>query len=99
MLSKVEQEVRTFIVENFLLTAEMVDLAGSESLTQRGIVDSVGILELMLFLETSYQVEIPDHEVIPDNMDTVDNIVRYVERKLEESDKVASDHDYVDFIA
>jgi acyl carrier protein len=97
-LRNVEEEVRTFIAGNFLLTAEMVDLAGGESLTQLGVIDSVGVLELMLFLETNYLIEIPDHEVVPDNMDTVDNIVRYIERKLETAGKGASDHDYADYL-
>ncbi len=97
-MSKIEQEVRAFIEDNYLLTADSVDLAGSESLTRRGIVDSVGILELILFLETNYGIEIPDAEVKPENIDTVDNIVRFVERKLEVAGEVVVKHDYIGHI-
>jgi acyl carrier protein len=97
-LSDLEQEVRAFIGDNYLLTAEPVTLAGGESLTQRGIIDSVGILELILFLETNYRIQIPDEEVVLENMDTVDKIVRYLERKLVKAGEVGIEHDYSDHI-
>jgi acyl carrier protein len=92
-VTNVEQEVRAFITDNYLMAAESIEIASGESLTQRGIVDSVGILELILHLEARYEIEIPDEEVVPENMDTVDNIVRYLERKLTVAGDVETERD------
>lgn len=81
-MSNLEQEIRAFILENCPIPGSAPDLAGHDSLTRRGVVDSVGVLELILFLETSYGIDIPDDEVRPENIDSIDNIVRYVGSKL-----------------
>lgn len=80
----IEQVIREFITENFLLTPMDVELAGNESLTRRGIVDSIGVLEVILFLESNYGIEVQDSEVVPANIDTLENIVGFVRRKLDE---------------
>lgn len=76
-----EQEVRTYIAENFVLASDAASLRGDASLTRGGIVDSVGIVELIHFLETHFGIEIADEELVPENIDTIDNIVRYVGAK------------------
>jgi len=81
-MSPLESEVRSFIGDNFLLADDAQKLAGSASLTRDGIVDSVGIVELLHFLETRYGIEIADDETVPANIDSIDNIVRYVSTKL-----------------
>jgi len=82
VMSLVESELRSFIGDNFLLSDDPKTLPGNASLTRDGIIDSVGIVELLHFIETHYGVEISDDETIPENIDTIDNIVRYVTRKL-----------------
>ena len=77
----VEQEVRTFLVENFALGHDLTHLSGTQSLTERGFIDSVGIVELLTFLETRFDVRINDDETVPENIDTIDNIVRFVGEK------------------
>jgi acyl carrier protein len=81
-MDNLERDVRAFIVDNFLLVESEADLSGDTSLTRSGFVDSVGIVELMHFLETHYGIEIADEEAVPDNIDTIDNIVRYLRGKL-----------------
>ena len=78
-----EREIRTFVADNFLLAADAGALPGDASLTRGGIVDSVGIVELMHFLETRFGIEIADDEAVPENIDTIDNMVRYLRAKLE----------------
>lgn len=77
-----EREIREFITENYPLAVGASGLDGDASLTRSGIVDSVGVLELIQFLETNFGIRIPDEEVVLENLDTVDRIVRYVEAKL-----------------
>lgn len=78
---EIEQEIRKFIVDNLMLGQEDRPLAGSESLLEAGIIDSTGVLELVTFLEESYGIEVTDEEMVPDNLDSLDNLVRYVSKK------------------
>ena len=74
-------EVRHFIAENFLLTSGPIDLADAESLTSRGILDSTGALELVAHLEERYGITVSDEELHPDNLDSVERIAAFIERK------------------
>jgi len=80
-MTTVEQEIRTFLVENFSLSGDIARLPGGRSLTERGIVDSVGVVEVLTFLETQYDIQINDDETVPENIDTIDNMVRFVTMK------------------
>jgi acyl carrier protein len=80
-MGDIEREVRTFITENFILDGQ--DLAGDASLTLHGVLDSMGVLELIMFLEERFSVKVPDEDTLPENLDSVDRIVRYVEHRLE----------------
>ena len=77
-MTTVEHEVRTFLAENFSLGRDVSHLAGTQSLTERGFIDSVGIVEVLTFLETRYEIQINDDETVPENIDTIDNIVRFI---------------------
>jgi acyl carrier protein len=76
-----EPELRSFLAENFLLGEEFRGLPGSASLIEAGIIDSTGVLELVGFLEETYEVEIADAELVPENLDSIDNIVRFMAAK------------------
>lgn len=80
-MTTVEHEVRTFLAENFSLGKDLSHLSGTQSLTERGFIDSVGIVEVLTFLETQYAIQISDDETVPENIDTIDNIVRFVGEK------------------
>jgi acyl carrier protein len=77
----IEQEVRQFLKENFPLSADGVDLSGEDSLIEVGVIDSTGVLELIGFIEERYEVEIADEEVLPENLDSIANITRFVGEK------------------
>lgn len=77
----VEEKVRTFILENYLFTKDPAALANEDSLGDRGIVDSTGMLELINYLEEQFRLKVADDEMIPENLDSVSNIVAYVGRK------------------
>jgi acyl carrier protein len=77
----VESEIRAFIAENFLLGDDVQNLPGSASLIDAGIIDSTGVLELVGFLEDRYGIRISDHELLPENLDSIDNVIRFVGEK------------------
>jgi acyl carrier protein len=80
-MTTVETEIRTFLAENFALGRSITNLPSGQSLTERGFIDSVGIVEVLSFLETQYGIQITDDETVPENIDTIDNIVRFVGMK------------------
>ncbi|MHC4540946.1 MAG: acyl carrier protein [Planctomycetota bacterium] len=80
-MSSIEM-VRKFIVDNFLF-GNAKELKDDTSFMDEGIIDSTGILELVFFLEETFGIHIEDEELIPENMDSLQNITRFVARKLD----------------
>ncbi|WP_227992841.1 acyl carrier protein [Pseudactinotalea sp. HY160] len=85
MDTAVIDQVRAFVVANFLFgdTARMP--GDAESLLAAGVVDSTGVLELVEFLEDDLGVPVADHETVPANLDSIENLARFVERKRADS--------------
>ena len=77
----IETQVRGYILENFLFTDDGSVLKNSDSLLGKGIIDSTGALELVYFLESQFGVKVEDHEMVPDNLDSVDNILAFLAKK------------------
>ncbi|MEP7041510.1 MAG: acyl carrier protein [Dokdonella sp.] len=78
--TQVEAKVRGYILENLLFTSDGSELANDTSLLERSIIDSTGVLEIVLFLEEEFALKISESEMIPENFDSVNNIVRFVLR-------------------
>lgn len=78
----IKQRIREFIGETFLIGNEKEKLGDNDSFMQKGIVDSTGILEVATFIENEYGISISDNEMIPDNLDSIDNLARFVAKKL-----------------
>jgi acyl carrier protein len=78
----IEQEIRQFIIDNFLFGEPEPQLSNDDSLLDQGIIDSMGVLELVTFLEDKYEIEIPDDELVPTNLDSVNRMVEFVQRKV-----------------
>jgi acyl carrier protein len=75
------EQIRNFILGNFMLESPE-DLIDDESMLEKGIIDSTGVLELVGLLESTYQIIVEDEELIPENLDSIKNVVAYLERKL-----------------
>ena len=82
-----EGEIRSFLAQNFVLGADMDRLPATASLIETGLIDSTGVLELVAFLEETYAISIADSELVPEHLDTIESIVRF----LAESDRPAAD--------
>lgn len=77
----IELEIYKFIVDNFMF-GQAVGLGYGESLLQKGVIDSTGVLELVTFLQDNFEITVEDNEIIPANLETVDGISAYVGNKL-----------------
>jgi acyl carrier protein len=80
-MSAQSDEIRRFIVDTFLFGAQSDELTDEASLLELGIIDSTGVLELVEFLEGTYDIEVEDKELVPENLDTMKNIVAFLEKK------------------
>jgi acyl carrier protein len=78
-----QRAVVAFLKENFVLAGgEASDsIPVEQSLTQLGLVDSTGVLEIIAFLESTFGITVKDEETVPDNLDSVQRIVSFVARK------------------
>ncbi len=76
------QQVRQFVLKNFLFTDDANALADGDSLIGTGIVDSTGILELIGFLEETHGIRIAPEEMVPANFDSIDAISAFLARRL-----------------
>jgi len=77
----IEHQIRSYILDNFLYTKDERKLKNTASFLEDGIVDSTGILELLLFVEETFGIQVEDEEVIPDNFDSVERLNRYIHTK------------------
>lgn len=77
----VKARVRAFILDNFLLGGDREGLRDGDSLLEKRVLDSTGFIELVTFLEEAFSIEIADEEMIPENLDSLENVAAYVTRK------------------
>jgi len=75
-------------LEKVLLTEIAVDLGkkslgADEDLLEQGIIDSLGIMKLVLFMEDTYGIVVADEEVVPENFQTVNMMVKFIEQKIQ----------------
>jgi acyl carrier protein len=75
-------KIRSFIVDNFLF-GDDDGLDDQISFLDSGIVDSMGILEIVNFINEEFQVTVADIELLPENLDSIDNIANYLSNKLQ----------------
>ena len=76
-----KSKIREFIIENFLFGSAN-GLQDDTSFLEEGIIDSTGVLELVTFLEEDFEIQVEDEELIPENLDSIDNVTAYLERKM-----------------
>jgi len=77
----VQHELHKFIVDNFMFGTDDGQLSPDDSLIEKGLIDSTGILELIAFLEGTYGISVDDSELLPENLDSITALTRFIERK------------------
>jgi acyl carrier protein len=80
----VRGELRAFIEDNFLYLRPGIELADSDDFLARGILDSLGFVELVEEVQTRYEISVADDEITEDNFGSIDAIVAFVRRKRSE---------------
>ena len=80
-MEKIKTTIRAFIIENFLFGDDN-GLKDDTSFLDEGIIDSTGVLELVTYMEEEFDIEVEDEELIPENLDSVNNVTVYLEGKI-----------------
>jgi acyl carrier protein len=76
-----EARIRRYILDNFLFTQDESQLHDDASFLEEGILDSTGVLELVMFVEENFGIQVEDEEIIPENFDSVKQLADYVRSK------------------
>jgi acyl carrier protein len=76
-----EERIRQFIVRELLWEGAPEDLGDDTSLIDSGVIDSLGIVKMVLFLDSEFGIKIPDEEILPTNFDTIRALSSFVEVK------------------
>jgi acyl carrier protein len=77
----IKKTIKEFITDHFLKGGETKTISDEGSFLEEGIIDSVGVLELVAFLEETFGFRVEDEELIPENLDSLVKLVTYVESK------------------
>ena len=81
-MEQIRQSVKKFILEDILFEDNDDALNYDDSFLEKGIIDSTGVLELVRFVEEEFNVSVEDEELIPENLDSVNNLAKFVKGKL-----------------
>lgn len=85
-MSDQKTKIMNFIIENFLF-GNADGLNDDTSFLEEGIIDSTGVLELISYLEEQFSIQVDDEELIPENLDSINNIVAFLQIKLQQQSK------------
>lgn len=80
-MEQIKQQIVEFITTNFLFD-ESSNVGEEDSLLETGVIDSTGVLELVAFIEETYGIKVEDEEIVPENLDSIQNISLYISQKL-----------------
>lgn len=77
----VKKQIKSFLLENFLFTDDEMAIGDDESFLGSGFIDSTGMMEIILWLEDTFGIEVENDEMIPANLDSVNSLIGFVDRK------------------
>lgn len=89
-MEAISREIKQFVITNFLFGQDSGTLTDDLPLLENGIIDSTGVLELVAFLEQRFAISVADRELLPENLDSINNAAQFVQRKLAASHTVAN---------
>ncbi len=76
----IQEHVRKFIVSRFP-SARRRELHNTEPLLENGIIDSLGVLDLVAFMEEEFAINVADEELVPENFQTIERLTTFVQSK------------------
>lgn len=89
-MSELAQEIRQFIIDNCLFGEDDGNLSDDDSFMEQGIVDSTGVLELVAFIEGKYGFKMKNDELVPENLDSINKLIRFIRRRTQRTTEDAN---------
>jgi acyl carrier protein len=80
-MQDIKHQVRTYLLDNFLMGGSEQDIQDDTSFMGSHILDSTGFIELISYLEDQFGIQVTDEEMVPENLDSLKNIEHFVSRK------------------
>jgi acyl carrier protein len=84
-MQQIERKIRQFVVDNYFFGKDEREFSDEDSFLDKGVLDSLGILTLVSFIQQEYAIQIDDQELVPDNWDSVRRVAQFVHKKLNSS--------------
>ena len=81
----IKKVICDFVISNFLFGDDS-QLTKDTSFIGSGVIDSTGVLELITFIEETFDINVEDNEIVPENLDSIDCVVSFVSRKVNQCD-------------
>jgi acyl carrier protein len=79
---EIKPQIRNYIAQNILFSDNGFKYDDDASFLEEGIVDSLGIMELVLFIEERFGLSVDDRDLTPDNFDSVNKMANYIQNRL-----------------
>ena len=79
---EIKPQIRSYIAQNILFSDNGFKYDDDASFLEEGIVDSLGIMELVLFIEETFSLSVSDRDLTPDNFDSVNKMANYIQNRL-----------------
>jgi acyl carrier protein len=77
------KDLEKVLLTEIAVNLEKKSLAPDEDLLEKGIIDSLGIMKLVVFIEETFGIEVIDEEIIPENFQTINMMVKFIEQKIQ----------------
>ena len=82
---EIRKLIRKFVTSNFPVAGNPNGIEDDDSLLELGVIDSTGVLELVGYIEETFSVRVEDEELVPENLDSLDNIVGFIASKTSDA--------------
>lgn len=77
----IKKKLKKYIKNKFLMGEDSVNLSDDDSFLDKGIIDSTGVLELVNYIEETFNIKVEDEELVPDNLDSLNKLSIYIKKK------------------
>jgi acyl carrier protein len=75
-----KEKIRQFLLEKLAKAKKIKQIDDQDNLIETGIIDSLGIMQLVAYLEGMFTVKVKDEDIVPENFESIDIITSYIER-------------------
>ena len=80
-MENIKESIKNYIIDNFLFGDTDTVINDEDSFMETGILDSTGILELIMFLESAFDIKLEDDEILPENLDSLNLLETFIQKK------------------